>query len=284
MAEPLYQPTVTNGNVTPYVPPGQSYTPTQYTLPTAQYSALPFANPGAINIQGESGFPSFSFDFSQEIASAYNQLKPFYEKLLAFAGGDLDLAKRIMEYTYQQGFRETGADRAANQREQAITFPKETSQQMTEQNRRGVLTSGFGATDRANLQESQALRKEAAERALQNREANLTADRGFGMEKAQSGFQQTAFEQERARRGEASDQALSKFNIKSVQYQGELAKKQREEERRIREEQARATAGVYGGGGGGSFDPSKYRDYATYLAETGQQSTLDAMRRSGQNI
>lgn len=231
--QPLYQPNVSpTGQVAAYVPPGQTYVPSvQNPLPTA--STLPFLSPGSINIQGESKFPSFTFDFAQEQATAYNQLKPFYEKILAFAGGDLDLAKRIIDYTYQQGMRETSAERSETMRGFDLTDPVEKSQLQTNQNRRGILSSGFGNTERERLRMTQDLRREAAERALADRENRLGSERGFGLEEKQRGFEKSSFDLERERRNEASGMAQDKFGIKQAEYQGNLAKSQREEERRV---------------------------------------------------
>lgn len=240
-----YTPTTYSG-VTPYVPPGQSYSPVpQAVLPTSNYSALPFSSPGAINLKGENGFPSFSFDFAAEQASAYNELKPFYEKLLSFAGGDLDLAKRIIDYTYQQGMRESRAEFEDTKREQALTFPVEQSQLQTTQNKRGILTSGFGLTEKGRLGESQALRKEAAERALADRESRLMAQKGFDTEDKSRTYDKTSFDLERERRKEASTMAQDKFSIKSTQYQGELSAAQRAEDRRVRDEQTALTKKIY---------------------------------------
>jgi len=202
-------------------------------------------SPGSMNISGGGGFPSFSFDFGAEQANAYNQLKPFYEQLLNFAGGDLDLAKRIINYTYQQGMRESTGQYQEEQKGFGLTFPRETSQQQTEQNRRGILSSGFAQTERQRLQASQDLRKEASERALSERESRLGAEKGFGTEEKLRGYQKEAFDYEGERRKEASGMASDKFTIKQAEYQGNLAKAQREEERRIAEENRKAMEAMY---------------------------------------
>lgn len=286
----LYQPSVNNGNVAPYVPSGQAYTPgaNSYYQPnlstpsTIVASGIPSVTQGSVNFTGgDKGFPSFNFDLATQQAEAYARLKPFYDKILSFTGGRLDLAKRIIEYTYEQGMRESTDEYNQAKAEQGLIFPQEKSEQQTTQNRRGVLESGFGATDRSRLQESQELRQQAVERALRDRESRLTSQRGFGLEEKQRGFEEEKFGQERERRQEASGMAMDKFAMQSAQYGMEVAKKTREEQREI---QAKQNAYMSGSSGGGGGTPAGYRDYATYLAETGQQSTLDAMRRAGQKI
>lgn len=248
-----YQPTVTNGNVSAYVPGGIPYSPTpgMNYVPTdtpggiipakasqGENASIPLnyaAMPG-IDIKGENGFPSFSFNFAAEQADAYERLRPFYEKLLSFAGGRLDLAKRIIEYTYQQGMRESVEEFDQAKREQDIIFPQENEQQSTEQNKRGIMTSGFGQTDRSRLGASQGLRRESIERAFANRGSRLGSQYGFGLEEKQRGFEEEKFGQERERRDESTQLAERKFGVKQVQYQGELDKASREEARRIRAE------------------------------------------------
>jgi len=167
-------------------------------------------------------YPQFNFDFEKEQANAYEQLKPFYEKIVSFAQGDLDLAKRVLEYTYQTGMRESKAEQTAGQQELANIMPQETAQLATTQNKRGILTSGFGATERGQLSESQRLRQEAIDRAAQSREASLTSSREFGTEEKQKGYEQTAFQSERDRRKEAMDLAQSKAGIESSKYAAQL--------------------------------------------------------------
>lgn len=246
-----YQPNVTAGNVQPYVPSGANYSPTPGstyypsnagaapTTATGDYSGIPLNSAGlpTINIKGEDGFPSFAFNMNAEQTSAYQRLEPFYQKLLSFAGGRLDLAKRIIDYTYQQGMRESSEEYDSAKREQAIQFPVEQEEQQTSQNRRGILESGFGKTDVGRLTESQDIRKKAVEDALANRTSRLTSQRGFGLEEKQQGFEEERFGQERERRTESSGMAMDKFNIKQSQFGMDLAKAQREENRAIQAKQ-----------------------------------------------
>lgn len=265
-----YSPNVDQfGNVQPYVPGGITYSPTsgssyapvvaaaQGSAPVASippsgtassaYGNIPMSMSGmpTINLPGENGVPTFTFDFAKEQGLAYEKLKPFYQKILAFAGGNVDLAKRILEYSYQQGTREALQEYTQATGEQSILFPQEQRSQLTTQNRRGILTSGFGQTEQAELKKSQGLRREAVERALQNRESRLTSERGFGLEKEQRGFEETKFNTERDQRKEASELAQNKFGIQQTQYQALLDRAAREEQRRIANEQNNLQKSIY---------------------------------------
>lgn len=253
---PDYRPTVTpQGQVSYFVPPDYGgITPASVEdynaalVAKQQAKAMPPTTFGeTVNLPGYAGAPGLTFDFAAEQAAAYEKLKPFYEKVIEFAQGDLNLAKRIIEYTYQSGMRETQEEYQASVRQQGIEFPGEQEQLQTEQNRRGIMEAGFGGTQRDRLKESQALRREAVDRALKNRESQLTSTRGFGLEEQQRGFQKNLFNTEREQRNEASGLAQSKFGIKSAQYQAELGKKMFEEQARI----AKEAQGAFGGGGGG---------------------------------
>ena len=155
---------------------------------------------GGVNVKGESGAPPFAFNFGEEQTSAYEKLKPFYEKLVEFAKGDINLAKRILEYTYQIGMRESRQEHEQETRRQALEFPQEKQRLTTDINRRGLLTSGIGNVESQRLAESQALRREAVNRALENRESRLVSGRGFGLEKEQRGFQKGLFDTEREKK------------------------------------------------------------------------------------
>lgn len=201
---------------------------------------------------GVPGVEPLRFDFPGEMRRAYDSLKPFYDKLLQFAGGDMDLAKRILEYSYQQGMREATQEHEQQVGQQNLIFPEETAELQTTQNRRGIYESGFGRTERERLQESQNIRRQAVDRALQNRQSRLTSERGFGGEQTQRDFTRERFGLERERRQEAGDITQRRYDIKSGQYQAQLGKAQQEEQRRIRQEQNQATQDLFGGGGGSS--------------------------------
>lgn len=271
----------TTGRVTPYVPPGQAYTPPPPS--TMAFPNVPLPPVYGEPIKLESSFPGvapLTFDFQAEQQKAYTALKPFYDKLLSFAGGDLDMAKRILKYSYDQGMRETQADYEQSVSEQGLTFPKETEAQQTEQNRRGILESGFGGEDRKRLAESQGLRREAVERALKDRQSRISSEKGFGTEEAESAFTKSQFNLEGQKQKEASGMASDKFGIKQAIFGSQLAKASADDYRKTQAAQSSAVGNLLSGGGGGSYDPTGKTIEEQY-AETGRQSELDALRKQG---
>lgn len=237
---------------TSYLPPEiAGYTPTTYAYPDT--SNLPFNAPPDVKI--EAGFPGvepLTYNFASEQKTAYDQLKPFYQKLLDFAQGDVDLAKRVLEYTYASGMRQSKEEYEQAKAEQAITFPQENEQKLTEQNRRGIIESGFGQTERERLTKSQELRKQAIEQALSNRESKLEADKGFGLEEQDRGLESKAFDLERQRRQEASGMASDKYGVKSSIFGAQVAKASAEEQRKVQAAQNQSTSQLLGFSGGGS--------------------------------
>lgn len=240
--QPTYQPAMSaSGDVAAYMPPGYQMPGVDpETVAFPEYSEM--AQPGTFMppVTLESGFPgvpAFNFDFSAEQQKAYQKLKPFYDKLLSFSGGRLDLAKRIIEYTYQQGMRESSQEYGQARREQELVFPQEQEQQQTTQNQRGILESGFGQTERGRLKESQGLRREAIDRALENRDSRLSSQRGFGLEEKQKGFTEERFGLERERRNESQDLAQDVFGLKKSGWESQLQKAAQEEQRKLAKEQ-----------------------------------------------
>ena len=279
MIEP-YQPTMSpTGDVAAYVPPDlRGFAPLDpSTVSFPSMAGIPTTAPPSVTL--ESGFPGvapLNFNFAEEQRKAYESLKPFYDKLLSFTGGRLDLAKRVMEYTYQQGMRESQQEYQQRIGELDIADPREKEQLQTAQNRRGILESGFGATERGRQTEQQGLRREAVERALEGRESRLSAERGFGLEEKQRGFAEERFGLERERRGEASGMTKDVLGVKSQMFQSQLGKAAQDEARRVREKETGALSSLYGGGG-----TSNILGSAKEYAESGRQSELDQLRKQG---
>ena len=217
---------------------------------------------------GGSTIGDFSFNYQDAYTKAYESLKPYYQKVLDQAGGDLDLAKRIIQSDYELGNRETRSEYEAQVKQQAIDFPqeqrrleaeykqvammepKEQEQLMTTLNRRGVAQGGLstqgqteltgaqqtrraGMTTIQELSDAQRLRQEAIKRAMDEKESRLVASKSFGTEK-----EQRAYDLARLRTGQEHSQAAtglteSQFN-KQLALQGAgLAKTQAEEASRL---------------------------------------------------
>jgi len=189
----------------------------------------------------------FSYPWVEETQSAYKALEPFYQKLLDFAGGKMDLAKRMLEYTYQQGIRENAQEYEKQTGEYKRLFPQEIASVITSLNKRGAISSGFGQQERGFLGESQAARQLAVERARENRESRLTNERGFGIEEAGQTLEKTKFDLERQKRSESEQMALSNYGIKSDQFRSQLEKQQQEEARRAQNVTTSMLGGIASG-------------------------------------
>lgn len=230
-----YQPAINQGQVATYNPNLGTYQPLNqqyYSLPEGTAPSTG-AMMGSVTL--ESGFPGvqpLTFDFGAEENKAYEALKPFYNRLLELAAGDLDLAKRLLAYTYEQGMREVTQEYGQANTEEAIRKAQENRALQTSQNQRGILESGFGKTVKQEQTGMQNLRQEAIERALENRSSRLAAERGFGEEEQTRGFLKEATDLETQKRKEAADITAKKYGIKSdifgSQLQAASAKEQRD--------------------------------------------------------
>ncbi len=231
---------------------------------------------------------SIQANYDAELQKAYERLKPYYQKMLDYAGGDLNLAKRMIQADYDSGKREnqeeaeikrrglalqkqgiqtnydltTDEARGAYQQavqEQNLLFPQEQEQMSTGLNRRGVSQGGLADTEASRLKTSQSIRKEAIDRALQERELSATKtkeqgtaetglaeesnaqklaramgtleqNKGFKTEQAQTDFekqrQALSKSQEQEAAGLASNAYNQNLNLQQTQEQKKLADQQ----------------------------------------------------------
>lgn len=214
-------------------------------------------DPGGGGGGGTAGGGPFDFDWEAQYTGAFERLKPYYEKVLERAGGDLSLAKRILESDYDMGMRETKTDRELRLRQLAvetpqemrsleaqyktlgITEPEEKEALVTEMNRRGLTTSGISKTEFERLtgrqearrdmmqripelKESQAIRKEVIERTLGDKELKLAATKKFGLEKEERASETKKLETGKTHETEASRLAESAFARKAALYGAQL--------------------------------------------------------------
>jgi len=197
------------------------------------------------------GVDPFTFDYDTQVRKAYDSLAKFYEKLIGFAKGDLDLAKRMLEYTYQQGMRETTsefAERTAEViREETIEVPK----LITALPRRGVLASGFGGEQKRVQEEGYQARKDVLSRVKADTESRLSKEREFTLEERETGYEKRGFDLERERRKESQEMARTERGVASDVYTAQLQKQSQEEARRTTNIQTRYTGGIIGDAGGG---------------------------------
>jgi len=168
---------------------------------------------------GKYTFGDFSFDWTAEVQRAYEKLRPYYKKMLELAKGDFDLAKRMIEFSYTQGLRESKSEFELKSREQAITFPSEQEAFWSTAGKRGIVGEateaepggGLVGKEMKRLKESQAIRKEAIDRALEFKKTRLEKGRGFGMEKTESEFERGKQTLAREHEKESASMAGAKF-------------------------------------------------------------------------
>lgn len=238
-------------------------TPVGQPLPTPTTAQVPTNTPLGSNVGGGNnlitqgdinlgasipGVKDFTFNYTAETTAAYDALKDFYQKLLDFAQGDVDLAKRVLEYTYQQGMREATQANEEQVQSMARSNPTETAGLMTSLNRRGVVSSGFGKKEAENLKAEQDLRALQVQRALENQTSRLTNARETGLQEQENKLAQTKFELERQRRKEAEQAAMNKRQIQGDIYNTELDKAQQAEQRRVQGISNNTLTGLLGGG------------------------------------
>lgn len=126
------------------------------------------------------------------LQKAYEELKPYYEKLLTEADGDVERAKTRLEEDWSKGVRQTSEDLTANLAKLGIDFSKEQGSLLDTLNKRGVALTqnpeggltyaggGQAQTEYQQLSEDQKLRKEAEERTARRltEQAGVTKSRG----------------------------------------------------------------------------------------------------------
>lgn len=223
------------------------------------------------------GVDPFTFNWVAETQKAYDSLADFYNKLLSFAGGRLDLAKRMLEYTYQSGMRELTSEYEFNMgelmREQAVEVPK----LITALNRRGVYDSGFGQEDVRRQGEGYTAREQILTSEKERKAEDLLKDREFGLEEQTQTYEERKFDLERERRKESEEMAANQRAIKGDIYQSQLEKQAQEEARRTQNVAAQATGQIAGGSTSAPSTTSADSDTAfrNFMQTAGKQAELD---------
>src|SRR3990167_2169962 len=162
------------------------------------------------------------------------QLETFYNQVLEFAKGDLSLAKRIINYTYESGMREAKTDFELEQRRMGVEFPEEKRQLETGLNRRGLLGGGYtgiAGGERTRQLENQAIRREAVDRALKQREENLVRTKEFGTEKEQLGYERGFQDITQRKEQDYYKLAQEQAGLAAQKYQAAVGQKQFEEQK-----------------------------------------------------
>lgn len=150
---------------------------------------------GTRTISGGSGgglnIPAFSFDYDLAEKEARAKLDPYYQQKLNEAQGDVDKAKKLIEDDYASGVRFRQDDLVNQIGQDKLTATKETQGLTEDLNKRGILFgekapasqmsvapySQFATQQQTPLQDKQALRKQAIERAIQRQDEVAGFDR-----------------------------------------------------------------------------------------------------------
>jgi len=147
--------------------------------------------------QGPS-IPGFTFDWDQAENDALKELTPYYQKKLAEANGDVELAKKRIEEDYQQGLRYNKEDAATQTTADTQTAKEETDATMDSLNQRGILfgqiqdpeqsqepISGIAKTLSLDpLATKQDARRQAIQRAIQRSDSSLAMAKQRGTDDA----------------------------------------------------------------------------------------------------
>lgn len=210
----------------------------------------------------DNNYPQWTFDWTAAETDAFNKLKPYYEKMLELAKGDTALAKEMIQRDYDAGMRETSSQYELSAREQALAFPQEQEQFTTTMNRRGLMgsatpgapTGGLAGKEASRLAESQNIRREAIERAKEQREFRLETGRDIGTRREDIASTREIQGLGREHQQQAGQGANTLMGIANMQYGAKVGEFTAEENRRARALAASSSGG--GGGGGGNPDKS----------------------------
>lgn len=192
---------------------------------------------------GGGEFPTWSFNYEQEQKAAFEKLRPYYEKILNFAKGDLNLAKEIIGFTYKQGMRETREQYEISSREEALLRPAEREQLATGLSRRGLIgsrtpglpTGGLAGQETRKLTERQNIRQQVMENARASQEARAIKEKQFETKKAETGLAKETQQLGREHEAESIKSALGGMGIQQVAYGAKVGEWQAAEQRRVAE-------------------------------------------------
>lgn len=161
------------------------------------------------------------------LKQAYEQLKPYYAKLLADSNGDVNRAMGRLTEDYQTGTRYVQEDLASSMKNLGLQFGQEDTQQQDNLNQRGIaLTQGadgklqYGGGGEAGTEiglqkQSQALRKEAEQRSADR----ATASAGLQMKRGQEDVARQGQQQAQGLQSEMEGQVANRANLIQGQQQ-----------------------------------------------------------------
>jgi len=133
---------------------------------------------GGTTTGGGGEISPFNFDWTQSEKDALEKLRPYYEEVLAESQGDVNLAKSRLEEDYQLGKRYREEDLTFQTRGAQMEEPIEKEKMLSGLNQRGFLQSTVRTQEQIDLEERQARRREAIQRAIQRKEEVAGIEKG----------------------------------------------------------------------------------------------------------
>lgn len=229
-------------------------------------SAIQF-NPSDFNIP----------DLNSYLKSAYDQLSPYYTKILQQAQGDYDTAIQVLQNQksltdYQSQADSALSDYQLNQNTQAalqtlgVQFPQETQQLMDSLNKRGVATtqaqsgvtsgpldvgkSGESGYEASSLSSDQQLRQEAVNRSAQQQQQNTALTLQQKQQNSAQALQTGTLAQQQQLRNtqQGAQQNLESGTLGLAQQSSQTAIQKQQ-----LQQQAQQNQNMFGGGGGNSY-------------------------------
>ena len=171
-----------------------------------------------------------SFEEYENIA--FEELKPYYERILKEEGGDVERAKLRLNQDYERGIRinredyqaakegqgeaikpgESTQDYYNRTKNQYGTFPEEGIEKLDTTNRRGMMDSGFAQVDAAKMATSQQRRQEAIKNAAGRYAEAAGFQRTRGLEDVNSAWERRQFALDEEQKEGAVDLGRQKRN------------------------------------------------------------------------
>lgn len=153
------------------------------------------STPGTAGATSGEGGP-FAYNFEKETEAAFEKLRPYYEKMLSLAKGDVELAKRMIQKDYDLGVRETKEEAEIKSRERALATQRVESRYelgKAESEEEAAMQGRLRELDTRKIESKYGLSVQEAEEqsAIQNKlidleQSRIQAQFGLGTAEAQA--------------------------------------------------------------------------------------------------
>lgn len=245
-------------------------------------------------------------DLNAYLKTAYDQLAPYYTKILQQAQGDYDTAIQVLQNhkslaDYQSQSEAALSDYQLNRNTQAsletlgAKFPQETQQLLDSLNKRGmavtqgqpgpaptslnVATEGQGGIERGQLASDQKLRQEAVNRAAQQSKQNTALTLQSKNQNSAQSLQEGTLSQQQGLRNtqQQAQKDLEQGTMSLAQQQSSNAIAQ--QQLKMQQQQ---NMNQFGGGSGGGNTFNRAKNTGTLNGQT--YTDINAWNRAGGNF